>query len=256
VADWDRFKFGGTQFPLATSPGTLLQRADPALYYALAFCRSVITTYVDDAFRQAATTAELGSDLTSAGAVVRTTVPYDFLPDLQQNQSLARLPLLAIYRTEGTFSERAMERKQLTDTWMLDYMLPALDPGQTEIVFPIISAVERVLIDRITLGFDPSYQSGAKVFQSNSGLAGVSSIRIVKRERPLLEVRGVGVDMLGTTLRMLTLTLEVVEAQMPDESSFEPFSGADVTVELDPDADVDDDEIELVEFVVGEQPDP
>jgi hypothetical protein len=230
LAEHGIFKVGGVSFPLDTTPDTLLKRADPAIYYALDFLQSVITTYCDDAFTTAATAAGLTA-LSTAGSVVRTAVGYDPTHDFQMAQQWSRLPLLSLHRTRARYSERTINKTQSKDRWVMDYVLPPLSPGQTEIMHPILSAIEKCVMDRVEMGFDPSYAGGLRVFGDEGG--GLASIALAEREYQLLSVRNDNNPTL-TTFRMLSMSFDVTELQGPIDASFEPIGSVTATILIDP----------------------
>ncbi len=229
MPDYDRFRIGGTFFPLGTTD-SLLKTADPAVYYALDFFKSVITTYCDDAFRAWAAVAGL-SDLTAAGSVVRAVAPLDIGPDLQNSQLWSKLPVLALYRDRARYNQKSVARYEQTDRWILDYILPPLSAGQLEVVIPILTAIDKVVLDRSVLGHDPYYADDLKVFGSDGCASGVSSIKLVERARPLITTRDGAVQ---TVFRMTTLGFDVVETKIWTSEGLEQLAGVDAGISVAP----------------------
>ncbi len=148
---YSSFGVANTVEPLVTpSPNSLLQDADPAIFYALDFF-----TYVINTFPGPRLIAEAAGSGAPIAAAVVDSYPWQPLPE-QLNTQL-HLPLLAIYRTET-------EYKQLRAGWDTDlckfeilYVLPPITAGQNEAIIPILRAVEASLRWKMHRGMDPGY---------------------------------------------------------------------------------------------------
>jgi IPT/TIG domain len=173
--DYGTFEVANALLPLP-SPGTntLLRDADPALYYALDFWSSMITTYVGPRLLAAAASAGV-TQITSA---VQQQYPYDPAPYMTEGQF--QFPLLAIYRKTG-------KTKKLTASYEDDnaqigvaYILPPLTAAQAEQVAPIFSAIYKTLRNRTTQGWDPNYTppggSGPTPGPWTSGFANIEEV--------------------------------------------------------------------------------
>lgn len=159
--DYASFGYGGADYPLTESTAnTLLKDVDPAVYYALAYFQSVITTYLNDRILAvAAQTPEI--PITAAVAHV---VPFDPVPFLQEQHF--RFPLLAVYRTKSEYTERSVTYPHRIGEWNVDYILPPMSAGQLERIGPILKGVADVVHNRIENMFDPSYEDGLKVWET------------------------------------------------------------------------------------------
>ena len=245
MVDFDQFTVGAVDFPLATS-GTLLEDADPALAIVLDFVASVLDTYAGDRFNAAVNGCGLAQ---LDGYIVRSMVPYDPIPDLQVAQQWSKMPLLALHRTEAGFTEYPIATTNVVDRWILDYVLPTLTPAQTERLYPILAAVEKIVMDRVSMGFDPAFQGGANVFEQ----AGITTIKFIKRQYQTFPYRE-GDSKTTLHFRMISITLEVTEQTVPSTDSFEDLTGIDGYVSIvDPDhAFVDGYAFDLNAFILNQ----
>lgn len=151
MTDWQRFKHGGTTFPL-TSPATntLLRDADPFLFYALEYYATVLTTHIGQRVIEEATAGEIGA----IKAVVAQVLPLNPEPFLTEEH--IQFPLLAAYR-KGTTYEHAGQRKIAVDQVDVVYVLPPLSGADAERILPVLKAVAAIIDNRTEQGFDPSY---------------------------------------------------------------------------------------------------
>ena len=175
MADYSSFKYGGATYPLV-SPGSnsLLLDGDSALFYTLDYLQSVLTTYIGP--RLVAEAAK-SPPITQITQVIGQLVPYDPAPFLVQLQE--GFPILAVYRVRDTlFEDRTIAWPHRVGEWAIQYILPVLNAGQMERIWPILKTVGDVIHNRIETMFDPSYQSGARPW----ALAGLESIKLVSAE--------------------------------------------------------------------------
>jgi hypothetical protein len=158
MAERGSFQYAGSVYPLATSTGnSALKDADPALYYALNFFSSVLTTYLQSRLVAEATAA----NVTIITQAVAYELPYDPLTVLQEQQ-WGKFPLLAIWRTGGKDRWRTIGRMDRLNAWKVAYVLPPLTGGQRERLQPFINkSVHDILLDRIENMGDPGWNSGA-----------------------------------------------------------------------------------------------
>jgi hypothetical protein len=142
---------GGVVLPLVASTGnTLLQDADPALFYALAFVRFLIEHHVG---------ARLVSEATICGApiaaAVANSIPFDPSPYLTEDQ--LRFPLLAVYRQSSESVSRSEMWTQSNGTLAINYVLPPLTAGQAERLLPVFHACSAMLARALQLGANAGY---------------------------------------------------------------------------------------------------
>ncbi len=166
--DGGTFNYGGVSFPLtASTSNTLLQDADPVLYWALQFYASVLTTHMGD--RLLAVAQDADAPITAA---VQYTTPLDPVPWLLEEHF--RFPLLALYRISGKNGMRTYNWSHETTKLGIAYILPPLTAGQAEAVAPILSTIPLIIANRTQQGFDPAFMSGAKVW--SGAFAGLENI--------------------------------------------------------------------------------
>jgi hypothetical protein len=154
------FRFGGTNYPLtASTANSLLRDADPALYWAIEFWKSVLNTHLSARLVAEAVLCE--APITAA---VKSTANYDPGPFLLEHAQLTP-PVLAVYRVSDAYKERTVTWDHVESTWEIAYVLPSFQHyGGFERIKPIQHSVGHVLRERTSMGWDPSFQSGAKIF--------------------------------------------------------------------------------------------
>lgn len=165
------FKVGGINSPLtASTANSLLQDADPVIYYMLQYFAGVINLHMGA--RWNAEVAAAGrSDLNNL--TVGHKLPYDPIPYLQENQY--KLPLLAAFRKNEVYAELTYSWYNITSTLNILWIMPPLSAGQMERLAPFRSHVARTLMDRTEQGLDTNYNSGQNVWAAS----GLSKIRAV-----------------------------------------------------------------------------
>lgn len=151
LPDYEQFKTANAAFPLV-SPGTnsLLQDADPALFFALAFFEWVIGNDIGARLVAASTTA--GAPITAA---VLQAYPTPLDPYKLENQF--QFPLLCVHRTKTEYTKHSSSYYTDRCSFDLIYVLPPLTQGQAEQILPILRAVEITIRDRCVTSFDPDY---------------------------------------------------------------------------------------------------
>jgi hypothetical protein len=218
MSNFGVFAHGGANYPLPSSADghTLLQDADPSLYYALQYFQSVINTYVGPRLLQEVLSAPLITNITSAVAQI---VPYDPTPYLTQNQFV--FPLLAVYRVKDTYKWLAQSWMDDASEWKIQYILPPLTAGQAERIGPILRAVGITILNRIENMFDPSFMSGALVW----ALANLEAIDLREATYGRWDA--------GNNLWFPTYmgTLVVKERDMPVAGQFPPLAGIDAEID-------------------------
>lgn len=219
MADYQSWNYGGATYPLASATtNSLLQDADPALYYSIAYFQSVLSTYLN-----ARIVAECAKSpaITQIASVVNSVVPYDPAAYLTERQT--GFPMLAVYRTRDLkFEDRTIGYPHRVGEWMIQYVLPPLNAGQMERVGSILKAVGDVLHDRIETIFDPSFLAGAQVWK----LAGIESIVLLSADFGRYEAGG------DLTFPCWKAKLEVKERISANASTLALFTGADVATDL------------------------
>ena len=141
---------------VAGSSNSLLQDADPALFYLLDFLRSVLETYLGPRMAAACAAANLTqvSGQVISGAVAQA-FPYDPGPWLLENHF--DFPLLAVWRQKEVTSSRTTTWRHSVDTLGCSYILPPMSAEQAEQVLPILRAVGDVIDNRMWEARDPAY---------------------------------------------------------------------------------------------------
>ncbi len=169
--DGTTFAYGGSTYPLTSAlTNTLLQDSDPAVYWALQFFSSVITTHLGP--RLLLEAGRLGAPIAAAVAYM---TPLDPVPYLLEEQF--QFPLLAVFRKSEKLTHLTYNWSHTTTQLGVSYVLPPLSAGQAENIVPILSSLGKVLKNRIEYGGDPSFQSGARVWDASH--AGLEKIDIV-----------------------------------------------------------------------------
>ena len=152
MADYGKFKFGNTEFPLtASTANSFLQDANPAVYYALDYLKSVLFLHLQGRWQAAVAKAGMPA---ADGYVVNYVLPYDPSPFLQDQQ--VKFPCLALWEKENITEPKTFSWYHSKKTWQLMYVLPALTSAQMEQLYPAITAVDTILRDRIEQGYDPN----------------------------------------------------------------------------------------------------
>lgn len=173
MVDFATFQVGGVVYPLTSSlTNSSLQDADPSLYYAGQYFSSVINTYVWPRMQAIANALPVITPLQTSA--IRTYVPYDPMPFLQEMQDV--FPLLAVYRKTEKYGYKSYAWHHDLQEWGVSYILPPLSPGQAERVMPLLRSVAMTLRDRIENTFDPAFMSG----QSPWALAGLEEIELTE----------------------------------------------------------------------------
>lgn len=222
AAERGTFGFGGAVYPLTTAgSNTLLQDADPALYWATDFWRSVLETHLYA--RWAVERAAANVAVPDTTKLVQQLVPFDPVPYLKRDQF--KFPLLAAYRmTEGRDADRTIAWVDVQATWGVALILPPISPSQLERVNPILRAFRDVLYERTNNQADPSYHSGEVVW---SNLAKVELIGFQGADfRPAL-----GMDNL--IFPCCTLRASVTERVQPVDGAYDVLAGQDVEIDVD-----------------------
>lgn len=222
-ADYSQFQTANSLEPLTLdAQDSLLQDADPALFYALDYYTYLINTFPGPRLLLAASSAGMGSVIQKAVAQ-----SYPWPPDLTLQETQFRFPLLAMYRKTATYRWKTASWEDDVCTIDVLYVLPPLTGGQNEAILPILRAVEETIRKKTTMGFDPGYTppGGTKGEQPwTLKLAGVESIGFERGHMGTMPGTG--------TLKFPFLLMEgyIVERDMyvPGQK----FAGGDIEVDL------------------------
>lgn len=230
MADYGSFKYGTAKFPiplmgagLGGAGASFLRDADPALFYLLEFCASVITTHVGPRFLEEV--AEVGADA-KITAAVSEILPLD--PQSYLTENMLKFPLLCAYR-KGTKAQWIGPRKFAVDEVELAYVLPPLEPGEAERLEPVLKAVHRLLDNRIDMGFDPEYAPTTPALPSGTPFwqpAGLASSGVLSASY------GAYAPTDRLFFPAVTLNIELKERVEDDVDQFEEMSDQDVHVDL------------------------
>jgi hypothetical protein len=219
------FGWSNAVYPLtASTANSALKDADPALFYALDFWSTVLTSHLLARWT-AECTAAGGGAADMASAIVKQTSSYDPAPYLKETQY--KFPLLAVYRMRSTSRERTIAWENTESRWGVQWILPPLPPDQCERLLPFRKAVFDVLVNRTTNQQDPSYQSNAMVWHDLAKLDTVGFTDFVDY-RPMQ-----GTDTL--IFPTVTMTAVVLERTMVPAGAYDGLTEADVDVQVDPD---------------------
>lgn len=160
------FQVGAFVSPLTSATtNSLLQDADPALYNALKFYQAVLSTHLGARWDAEVTKAGLAQYV---GKITTLAVPFDPAPYLTQGGY--QPPILALFTVSEKITDRTRAWYQIEADWKLQWILPPLTPDQFLQLYPFLRAAGKVITDRTYLGYDPSYQSGAR-FCAVGGIA-------------------------------------------------------------------------------------
>ncbi len=247
--EYGAFKQGNIRFPLATKVSTNrsnLEDADPVIFHLLEYFEAMIRTHMGERIVEAAAAA----GLTNITDCVMGTMPY--LPDNFLPLTQFKFPLLAVYRvreeqsTEKTTSFSVMN----IATIGVDYIFPPMEPAQMEIIWPLFSAVVKVLHNRSEQGFDPSYTpTGTKVPPYAAGdsplaAAGLENLMWVSTIYGAWD-KGEGLPFMG--FRSEIQVREILGQSVED---FDDIEGTDGTIETPGDPGSITDPYELIEVEI------
>src|SRR5574343_1505112 len=165
----NKFSFPGITFPItgsvAVEPGVDLS---PVLYRIADFLPRVIETHLGDRWR--AETAGLG--LSSSGPV-QQVLPYNPWP--MSKTSVWRFPLLAVYKTVSTYERDTYGFYRIRKTYEVAYVHYPWSPAESERLLPFIEGAERVIINRLIDGSDPTWRDGARLLLPGTWLTVLGS---------------------------------------------------------------------------------
>lgn len=210
------FQIGTTPYPLtASTSNSLLQDADPPLYWLLDYFASELNTYAGSRWTNEIARAGLTSVIPN---IVGMTFPNNPTPYLQDTG--ATFPILAVYRVEGNIKEKSISYVQVESNLEIMWILPPLTMGQMEIVGPFFNVVCQIMQDRSEYGADPNYLDGYVW----GAAAGFDWLQMTEYHRMLIQ---------GNKLPMesLVMQLKMRERNMPVPNAFPQIT--EVNTELD-----------------------
>jgi hypothetical protein len=217
MAENGQFQRGAVQYPLtAATTNALVKDIDPALYLAGNFIAGVLQIHLGA--RLVAEAAKVGFAFTNAVSKLSFTEPSPVFLATD-----FRFPFLALYRQTTTFDEHTVVWEKDTSQWEMVYVLPPMTPAQTEALDPILRGVMVVVNNRISQGYDPAYQSGAKIWAQ----ANIKRARVVSAKFGNYEL----LEQIDKLYRSVTLTLEVESRDFPVIGQFDVFEGVDLAVD-------------------------
>lgn len=218
----DTFRVGGAEFPLDPDLdlATTLELADPAMHRLLHFAAAVITIYVGARMVADAAAPGVGLPITAA---VQSRLPYD--PSKHLMTGHMKLPALCAARQGGLSERRSVARSCETTTIELTYVMPPMSPAQAQRMLPYLSAIQKVLSNRLEHGHDPDYAPpGGELNDPVWTLAGIDSIALTGCKYG--DFDGVG----ELAFPAVVMTLVVREKNGPPHG--DPIDGFDTTVNL------------------------
>lgn len=224
MTEQSSFVIGGVTFPLATSTGnSALKDADPALYYTIDYFASVLQTYLGARLVAEASALGLSTGPNAITQAVGYSLPYDPVTVLQEQQ-ISHWPLLAVFREKSKFKWKSMAYQSTQGTWKVLYVLPPLSGGQREKLGPILSAVPKILMDRIENMFDPGYQSGLEIWKA----AGLEEITLTDDAMGSFEI-----PQSSIVFPAWSATLYVAErsGKLPSTATGGKYLGTDVEID-------------------------
>lgn len=216
-----KWKHGGVQYPLTSSTAnTLLQDADPAIYYALDLFSTVIKEYIGE--RLLAQSVIEGFNLPSA---VERALHFEPSPFLQSHDML--FPIFALYRSEEGWDQHTVSFEKDTSVWTWCYVLPPLNPRQIEQLNPILRSVAVVVNSFAMQSFDPTWESGATL-RDKSGIQ-----KMTAGPTRYLDIEMLDGDM-NQWWRAVSGKLFVQERSALVADALDEFEGPNVTLDVDP----------------------
>lgn len=217
------FSRSGVSFPLTSSTSnSLLQDADPALFYLLEYLSWIVTNDVGDRLEAEATVC--GAPITNA---VEYTLPYEPSHYLASQQ--VKFPLIAVWRDEEQFFDRTRTYRAANVTLHAVYVLPVLSAGQAEQLLPILSAIGKAWSDRVNQGSDPEFTpTGQTQGSSPFAAGGVEKIDVTAGRYVVWNDGG------DLTFHAYMADIEMTERATFDSSDYDDFDGINAHVDYKP----------------------
>lgn len=244
--EWGPFAFGKTQFPLTASTAkSLLEDADPAIFWLLDFLSAMLTKHLGARWTAEAAAAPLTKLDGNPSVIVGSKISFDPLPWLPVFQ--ADFPILAAFRVASEIDStggapNTHDGQPLYSTAHVLFMLPPLTASQANKLLPILHAVQVVAKEKVFVGADPDWQSGALLTDK----MGAVSVRLTGAEFGTLPGRAQGEQRRENDAKAFypsaMLRFQIAENRLASTAPIAnvPFTGADVGIS------VKDDEGEIV----------
>lgn len=221
--DYANFAGGLAQYPLpASTANSLLQDADPAVFFALDYFAWAINAYAG---------VRLNAEATAIGGLVipnaaPTGFPYDPIPFLVELQQASKLPLLGIFRRAGELEARTVAVQHDVATLVATFVLPPLTASQAERLVPALKAIKDILHFRGEQGSDPAYTPpggtpGGLVWKA----AGIEYLRFLRYTYGRWEA--------SQTTFFPAVTVEFQMAELLSQAFSTPLAAIDVEVDLE-----------------------
>lgn len=218
MPDFASWQHGAALFPLTASTAkTLLEDADPGIFHTLNYLEAVLEEHI-------------GARLAAQGAAVKLTFAtavrdkLDVEPSEFMGVEEAKFPLLSLYRKTEADTPQTLTYDATVSEWEYAYVLPPMQPHQVKALHAILRAVARTVGHAVNRGFDPAYKGGAKWWEE-AGLTHARQATVRYGAYPAID------DDSGL-YRCVVGTLRVVEREEYQRSSFEPFAGGNIAVDL------------------------
>ena len=137
------------------STQSLLQVADPFVFYFLDFLTFVINQYCGAALKAALKAAGLKTPAGAPMQAVAQAYPYEPLPEYLENQ--IAFPALFVWRKDLKTEWHSVGLEVDVASLEVAYVLPPLDAAAAERLLPILTAVSKALRRKATDAWDPAY---------------------------------------------------------------------------------------------------
>lgn len=227
MANYDEFKIGEVVSPLSSiSSNPLLIDADPALNAIVKYLQACIKTHAEARFvTEALAVNYKQADKVVFSNLVPTALHYDPVPFFTQSQY--KFPLLAVYWTGTTKVEPQWSQAYYMRERKLNliYVLPPFDIAQAFALDPILNHVENVIINRLKLRYEPTYQDGYLVLDN----AGICDIDFVESSIGEYKVRKTGATQ---DVNYPSLLIELRLREKQDYVANPSLSGVNVTQDI------------------------
>ena len=236
--EWGPFGFGKTQYPLTASTAkSLLEDADPAIFWLLDFLSAMLTKHMGARWTAESAAAGLAKLDGNPSVLVGSKVSHDPLPWLPAFQY--DFPILGAFRVAAVRKQEDVapathDGQPLYSTAHVLFMLPPLTADQANKLLPILHAVQVVAKEKVFVGADPDWQSGALLTEK----MGVTSVMFADAEFGTLRGRAQGDQRRENDAKAFypsaMLRFQIAENRLASTAPIAnvPFTGADVGVSV------------------------